>query len=48
MEYEVICEDGAKRHVEPFENKVLADRWANWGHCCTINHTFIPLDKEKK
>lgn len=34
----VICEDGVRRHKEPFLSKFDANQWAHWGHGCTNTH----------
>jgi hypothetical protein len=38
--YTVICEDGRVRHSGSFASKAEADHFAEWGHCCTRNHTI--------
>lgn len=36
----VRCEDGEVRHDEPFPDRLAAATFAEWGHCCTVRHSF--------
>lgn len=38
--YVVKCADGAVRHGARFGTYREAQRWADWGHACTVGHTF--------
>lgn len=40
MSVYVICEDGKRRHTEPFATPQAAREWAEWGHACTRSHEF--------
>lgn len=38
--YVVTCEDGQVRHSEPFTSRSDAAKFAEWGHCCTADHSI--------
>lgn len=42
MSTTVTCPDGEVRH-EPFASHFDAEKWAEWGHCCTGGHVFAEL-----
>lgn len=42
--YRVTCEDGVVRHgPRALRHRQAADEFAEWGHCCTRNHTYALL-----
>jgi len=43
MNFYVICDDGRIRHAEPFHTAHDAQRWAEWGHCCTAKHRILEI-----
>ena len=43
--YRVKCEDGQYRHPSSFGTREEAARFANWGHCCTVNHEIEVIDE---
>lgn len=45
--WDVICEDGERRHGHGFTTRQAADEFAEWGHCCTRNHRFVKRLQEE-
>lgn len=45
--WEVICQDGEKRHDKPFKNRFLAMDWCEYGHVCTVYHTIQPVSETR-
>lgn len=39
MRVRVKCQDGKVRHNQTFGSLDDAANWADWGHCCTRQHT---------
>ncbi len=46
--WDVICEDGERRHGHGFTTREAADEFAWWGHCCTATHRFVKRPQEDK
>lgn len=40
----VVCEDGRRRHDDPFPTMPDARYFAEWGHCCTNRHRIIAAE----
>lgn len=39
--YVVKCADGAQRHTEPFPDRAAAEEFAEWGHLCQADHSYV-------